>query len=149
MFKHILVPTDGSEFSNSAVQKAIDFAVKNGAMVTFFYAMPESPLPVSDLSDTSHYEPEKAQNFIDAAQMRAAKILDAAVEHAKQYGVKANAVTEANDSPYVAIIRTADEQGCDLIFMASHGRRGMNALLLGSETQKVLTHCGIPVLVFR
>ena len=149
MFKHILVPTDGSELSSSTVQKAIDFAAENGAMITFFYAMQEPPLPVSDLSDAAHYEPEKTQRFAAAAQRHASKILDAAVERAKQCGVKSDAVTEANDSPYVSIVRVATEQACDLVFMASHGRRGLSALLLGSETQKVLTHCKIPVLVYR
>ncbi len=149
MFKHILVPTDGSELSSKTVQKAVVFAKETGATITFFYAMHEPPVPLSDLSDTAHYEPEKTKKYADAVQTYASKILAAAVELAKQSGIKADALSETNDSPYAAIVRTAEEQGCDLIFMASHGRRGLSGLLLGSETHKVLTHSKVPVLIYR
>lgn len=149
MFKHILVSTDGSQLSDTAMRKAIDLAKEAGAKLTFFNAMPEPPFPVTDFTEDAHYDPEKPKRFAEAAEKHAWTILNAALESAKQAGVDADAALDSNDYPYQAIIRAAEERGCDLIFMASHGRHGINALLLGSETQKVLTHCKIPVLVCR
>src|SRR5690606_2241563 len=79
----------------------------------------------------------------------AAEILDRSAAAARAHGVECDTLSKVNDLPYEAIIETADDKGCDLIYMASHGRRGLVGLLLGSETQKVLTHSTIPVLVYR
>jgi nucleotide-binding universal stress UspA family protein len=81
----------------------------------------------------------------ELAQRQLAELLDLA----KAGGVPAEACCEESEQPYQAIIRAAEQRHCDLIFMASHGRRGVGALVLGSETQKVLTHCAVPVLVWR
>lgn len=149
MFKHVLVPTDGSELSNNTVRKAISFAKEAGARLTFFNAMPEPPPPVSNYGEAMTYTPEKQKHFIEVAQKQAWSFLNPAIDNARQAGVEAEAVLDTSDLPWQAIIRAADERGCDLIFMASHGRRGINALLVGSETHKVLTHCKVPVLVYR
>jgi nucleotide-binding universal stress UspA family protein len=90
--------------------------------------------------------PEK---FAEMAEKQAQEILGRAVREAMASGVQCETVAAVSDTPYEAIIKTADEHNCDLIFMASHGRRGLTGLLLGSETQKVLTHSDIPVLVYR
>ena len=149
MFKKMLVPTDGSDLSRNTVEKAIVFARETGAAITFLYAMHKAPIPLSDLSDAALYDPEKTKKYAEAIHEYASKILNEAVEQAKQSGIEAGSMSVTDDSPYTAIVRVAEGQGCDLIFMASHGRRGLSGLLLGSETHKVLTHSTIPVLVYR
>lgn len=150
MFKHLLVPTDGSELSDAAVQKAVDFAAETGAKITFLHAHP--PIPAVIYSEAAL--PEGAithapEDYARAAETEEAEILRGCVERAKRAGVAYAARTAVTRLPYEAIIAAADEAGCDLIFMASHGRRGLAGLLIGSETQKVLTHTKIPVLVYR
>ena len=149
MFKHILVPTDGSELSKIAVDKAIEFARETGARLTFFFALPEPPLPASGFGDDTRYDPERPKRFLEEARRQARQVVDPAVEQAKQSGVAAYAAYLPGAAPHEAIIRAAQESECDLIFMASRGRSGLNALLLGSETHKVLNLCKIPVLVYR
>jgi len=145
MFKHILLPTDGSPLSEAAVEKGIDFAKSIQARVTALCVVPkEYP---------SYYEAEIPGGFMDkaAAECKAnAKVhLAALTRVAQNEGVTCDVVMETSDQPYEAIVNLAEQKGCDLIMMASHGRRGVGALLLGSETQKVLTHSKIPVLVYR
>lgn len=147
MFRHLLVPTDGSDLSTSTVDRAVSFARESGASLTFLYAKPE--FPVTLYSDGMVIDPASPQRFEDAANAQAKEILDKAVAAATAAGVAADSVAKSSDIPYEAIIAAAEEKGCDLIFMASHGRRGISAVLLGSETQKVLTHSKIPVLVYR
>jgi nucleotide-binding universal stress UspA family protein len=148
MFKHILVPTDGSEFSDSTVKRAISFAKEAGAEITAFYAQP-------DYLSTGYYGEAGAaliQIRADSArfsQEYAEKILSAIEASCREAGVKCNTMTQSCLLVYEGIIEAATKSGCDLIFMASHGRSGVAALLLGSETQKVLTHSKIPVLVYR
>ena len=149
MFKQILVPTDGSELSENTVSKAIAFAKDAGAKLTFFNAMPETPLPVTNLGYEGEFDPKMAERFVEAAQKHAWEILNRALDGARQAGVEAEAALDTSDLPWQAIIRAAEQRGSDLIFMASHGRSGFNALVMGSETHKVLTHCKIPVLVYR
>jgi nucleotide-binding universal stress UspA family protein len=145
MFKHILLPTDGSELSAASIREGVRFAKTVGAQVTGICVMPEQH-PFS-------YETEIPMEALEQAGRRfkeaAEKYLAVIEKHAREAGVPCELVFEKNDYPYEAIIRVADEKGCDLIMMASHGRRGVGALLIGSETQKVLTHSKIPVLVFR
>jgi nucleotide-binding universal stress UspA family protein len=145
MFKHILLPTDGSELSAAALREGIRFARSIGAKVTglcvtpsqnpFFY---QKRMPKAALEELYQRSREQAGNCLAAVETGA-----------KESGVAYDVVCEQSDFPYDAIIRVAEQKGCDLIMMASHGRRGVKALLIGSETQKVLTHSKIPVLVYR
>ncbi|MGE5257498.1 MAG: universal stress protein [Hyphomicrobiales bacterium] len=145
MFKHILLPTDGSELSAAAIQNGIRFAKKIGAKVTGLSVMP--------LQHSFFYETEIPAEAREQQARRCKELAEtylAAIEKgAKEAGVACEVVYERNDFPYDAIISVAKQRGCDLIMMASHGRRGVGALLIGSETQKVLTHSKIPVLVYR
>jgi nucleotide-binding universal stress UspA family protein len=145
MFRHILLPTDGSPLSEVAIQQGIRFAKSIGAQVTGLCVMPRQ--------QSSFYEAEIPQDALEQAARRSKEIAQtylAAIEKAaKESGVACDVIYEGNDYPYEVIIRVAKQKGCDLIMMASHGRRGVGALLLGSETQKVLTHSKIPVLVYR
>lgn len=147
MFKHLLVPTDGSELSDGAVERAVSFAREAGAKITFFTAKPD--FPVSFYGEGALVDPMTPEKFAEMAEQHAQEILNKAVREALAAGVQCHTLAVVSDTPYEAIIKAADESGCDLIFMASHGRRGLTGLLLGSETQKVLTHSDIPVLVYR
>ncbi|MBS0544859.1 MAG: universal stress protein [Proteobacteria bacterium] len=147
MFKHFLVPTDGSALSESTVARAVSFAKEAGARVTFFYSQPDFPMPI--YGEGALIDPTTPEQFAKAAATEAEQILQRAKAVADAEGVAADTDTVVNEIPYEAIIDAADRHGCDLIFMASHGRRGIAGLLLGSETQKVLTHSKTPVLVYR
>lgn len=147
MFKHILVPTDGSQLSSDTVKRAIAFAKETGAKITFFFAKPD--YPVAFYGEGALIDPTTPDKFAEMAEQQAKEILAANEAAAKAEGVVSVAVSSVSDIPYEAIIAAAEEAGADLIFMASHGRRGISGLLLGSETQKVLTHSKIPVLVYR
>lgn len=147
MFKHILVPTDGSQLSLETVKRAISFARENGARITFFYAKPE--YPVAFYGEGALIDPTTPEKFAKMAEQQAADILGACEKLAAAENVKSATAAKTSDIPYEAIIGAAESSGCDLIFMASHGRRGIGGLLLGSETQKVLTHSKVPVLVYR
>ncbi len=147
MFKHILVPTDGSALSDSTVARAVSFAKEAGARITFFYAQPDFPMPI--YGEGALIDPTTPEQFAKSAASEAEAILAKARSAAEADGVACDSDTAVNEVPYEAIIDAADRHGCDLIFMASHGRRGIAGLLLGSETQKVLTHSKTPVLVYR
>ena len=147
MFKHIIVPTDGSALSTDTAKKAVDFARETGAKVTFFYAKPD--YPVAFYGEGALIDPTTPEKFAEMADRQAAEILDSAAALARTAGVACASSAATSDTPYQAIIDAASARGCDLIFMASHGRRGLSGLLLGSETQKVLTHSKVPVLVYR
>lgn len=143
MFKHILLPTDGSALSEAAIHQGIEFAKSVNAKVTGFYAMPEFHIFTyrSDMLEDTKNE------FMKDSKAHADKYLAAIKSAAKHAGVPCEIVCVSSDHPYEAIIQTASDKGCDLIVMASHGRRGVRGLLLGSETHKVLTHAKLPVLV--
>lgn len=147
MFKNILVPTDGSELSGGTVRRAVTFAREAGAQIVFFYAQPDFPMPI--YGEGALIDPTTPEQFAQAAASEAEAILSQARSVAEASGVTATTDTTVNEVPYEAIIDAANRHGCDLIFMASHGRRGLAGLLLGSETQKVLTHSKVPVLVYR
>jgi nucleotide-binding universal stress UspA family protein len=144
MFKKILLPTDGSELSSKAVQGALKMASQLGASVVGLTVV--EPYSYSTLSE---YRPETLEAFEARNAQAAEQRLAPVVEAAKAANVPCETVTVKSFSPYEAIIDTAKKHDCDVIFMASHGRRGLSAVLLGSETQKVLTHSTIPVLVYR
>ena len=145
MFKHLLVPTDGSELSEAAIRAAVQFARSIEAKVTGFYAMPKFHVLAYGPEMVTDTRPQ----FEEDCKAQADRFLTVIMQAAKAADVPCDTALKTSDQPYEAIIGTAKEKGCDLIMMASHGRRGVQALLLGSETQKVLTHSKIPVLVFR
>lgn len=145
MFKHILLPTDGSPLSEAAIQKGVRFAKTIRARVTGLCVTPK----LRYLSYDSELSAEVRKQMAAACQAMAERSLSAIEEAAREAGVPCDTVCETNDYPYEAIIRAAEKRQCDLIIMASHGRRGVEGLLLGSETQKVLTHSRIPVLVYH
>lgn len=147
MFKHILVPTDGSQLSVETVKRAVSFAKETGARITFFYAKPD--YPVAFFGEGALIDPTTPEKFAEMAERQGKEILAKAEAAAREAGVACSSVAAVSDAPFQAIIDAASNAGCDLIFMASHGRRGISGLLLGSETQKVLTHSTIPVLVYR
>jgi nucleotide-binding universal stress UspA family protein len=144
MYKRILVPTDGSEITAKAVETAISLARLTGAEL---YAMAvKEPFPFSTISEM---QPAPPQEFYDEQERIANRRVKGVVDAAKTAAVAVHGHTVEAASPWEAIIDHAKSQDCDLIVMASHGRRGFSALLLGSETQKVLTHSSLPVLVVR
>lgn len=148
MFKHILLPTDGSQLSERAVQRGIKFAKEIGARVTSVHVIPEFRM----MADDSFVLPTSAdlkRRYDKQAKARADKMLETIGKRASAAGVKYEGISVIGDVAYEAIIATAKKRKCDLIMMASHGRRGLAGLLLGSETAKVLTHSKIPVLVVR
>ncbi len=147
MFKHILVPTDGSDLSSDTANRAIVFAKEAGAKITFYFAKPD--YPVAFYGEGALIDPTTPEKFAEMADQQAGEILAACEARAKTAGVVSASNSSVSDVPYEAIIAAAEQVGADLIFMASHGRRGISGLLLGSETQKVLTHSKIPVLVYR
>lgn len=147
MFKHLLVPTDGSPLSTSTVDRAVSFAKEAGARITFFYAQPDFPMPI--YGEGALIDPTTPEQFARSAAEEARVILEKAKQAADSAGVTAGTDTLVNEVPYEGIIDAANRHGCDLIFMASHGRRGIAGLLLGSEATKVLTHSKIPVLIYR
>jgi len=147
MFKHILVPTDGSKLSLKAAKQAAKLAKALGARITGFYAAP-------DLGSTYYGEgyilrAPSAKAQAEFMQKQARKILSMIEVEAAVEKVPCAVFHALSDSPYEVIIAAAKERKCDLIVMASHGRRGLSGLVLGSETQKVLVHSTIPVLVCR
>jgi len=147
MFKHILVPTDGSILSTETVKRAVSFACEVGARITFLYAKPE--YPIAFYGEGALIDPTTPEKFSELSDQQAKDILDACEDLARAEQVPCDKLAISSDVPWEAITEGASRCGCDLIFMASHGRRGLSGLLLGSETQRVLTHSKVPVLVFR
>lgn len=144
MFKRILVPTDGSEITAKAIDTAIGLAGSLGAELCTISV--KEPFPYSAISEM---QPTPPQAFVDAQERIAAQRVQAVVAQSQRAGVACVSHTVEALHPWEAIIEYAQRAGCDLLVMASHGRRGVSALLLGSETQKVLTHSKVPVLVVR
>jgi nucleotide-binding universal stress UspA family protein len=144
MFKRILVPTDGSDITAKAVDAAVTLAKSVGAKV--YTISVKEPFPYSAISEM---QPTPPQEFFDAQERIAAKRVQAVAELCATADVACQSHTVEALHPWEAIIDHAKRMECDLLVMASHGRRGVSALLLGSETQKVLTHSKIPVLVVR
>jgi len=145
MYRHLLVPVDGTELSTETVGQAVEFARTLGARVTFFFATP-------DYDASLRGEAEVVWNtspneFVYAFEGRARELLSKAESAARALGVPCSAMSAVSDKPYEAILAAAEKAGCDLIFMASHGRRSTVGMMLGSQTLKVLVHSAIPVLV--
>jgi nucleotide-binding universal stress UspA family protein len=144
MYQHVLVPTDGSEITAKAIATAVSLAQSLGAKITALSV--KEPFPYSAIGEM---QPMPPQEFMDAQERIAAFRAKSVADAAAAAGVPCTALTVEAVHAWEAIVDTATTQGCDLIVMASHGRRGVSALLLGSETQKVLTHCQVPVLVVK
>lgn len=149
MFKHILVPTDGSSLSRKVVDLAVQVAKALGARITAVHVVGNYRSVLRDDGFFMPEIPELRKRFEEETSGHAKKILGAVKKVAETAGVECNAVTMTGNVPYEMIIMQAKKAKCDLIIMASHGRRGLQGILLGSETQKVLTHSKIPVLVCR
>lgn len=147
MFRQILVPTDGSQLSSDTVKRAISFAKESGASITFFYAKPDYPIAL--YGEGALIDPTTPDQFAEMAEKQAKEILEQCKNLSTDAGVSSTSISETSDVPWESIIKAANDSACDLIFMASHGRRGLSGFVLGSETQRVLTHSKIPVLVYR
>ncbi len=149
MYKHILVPTDGSALSDKAVEAAIKLARLAGARITAFHAMEPYPLQGAYAAEASGIAELQPELFAERSEEYAKRVLDAFNQAAISANVECTTSYTTARSPSHAIVEKARAENCDLIVMASHGRRGLEGFLLGSETQKVLTHTSIPVLVYR
>ena len=145
LYRRILLPTDGSEASQRAILAGVDFARETGADVVGLTATPAFHV----LSADPEMVEDTPDQYASASRERAQVLLAEVERAAREAGVPCRLEQVVSDNPYEAIIGTARRLGCDLIVMASHGRRGLQGLLLGSETQKVLVHSAIPVLVHR
>lgn len=144
MFKRIVVPTDGSDITTKAAQTAILMAKASGGQV-FAIAVRE-PFPFGALTQM---RPVSPRQFYDAQAQMAAEHLRIVADLAAAAGVPCESHDVESLHPWEAILELAREKQCDVITMASHGRKGVSALLLGSETQRVLMHSPIPVLVVK
>ncbi len=144
MLQKILVPTDGSELSLQAMKGAVELAGRLGSHIVGITVV--EPYAYASLSE---YRPETIAEYEQRADQLARDRLDVLAAQAAAAGVPFESVVARSFSPYEAIIEAARDAKCDAIFMASHGRRGLSAVLLGSETQKVLTHSHLPVMVYR
>jgi len=145
MYKRILLPTDGSEASQRAILAGVEFAREVGAEVVGLTVTPEFHV----LSTDSAMLEDTPDEFAARSAAQGRRLLGDVESAARDAGVACRTEHAIGDDPYDLIIATAQRLGCDLIVMASHGRRGLKGLLLGSETQKVLVHSTIPVLVHR
>jgi len=145
MFKNIFLPTDGSDLSRKAVLYGVQLAKLTGGKVTVFTV--RAPYVVSSMDFGSAIGTQ--EQFDEETKASANRALEQARMAGEAAGISVEAVQEIHDQPFRAIVDSATANHCDLIVMASHGRRGVSALLLGSETNKVLTHTKIPVLVYR
>ena len=147
MYRRILLATDGSTLSGKAVTQALALAKAVGARLIAFYAPPPFPIPV--YGDAGLYEAKAKKDYAAIAARDADRVLAPVERKAAQAGVACEVVQATSDTPWRAILAAARAEKADVIVMASHGRQGMAAVLLGSETTKVLTHSKIPVLVVR
>ena len=147
MYKHILIPTDGSETAAKAVGAGIDFARETGARVTFFTAVPEYEFPSeTDVISGRFVSPEEHARD---SEEKANGILAPAAEQARAARLEFDTDYAQSDQPWQAIVGAAQRHACDAIFMSSHGRKGLAAAWHGSQTREVLTHSTIPTLVYR
>ena len=149
MYKHILLPTDGSELSAKSAAHAIQLAKATGAKLTAINVTPDYPEAGVDEGGAMPTPPIVKKRFEEESAEDSQRLVDGVKTAARAAGVECEGVSVFSDNPYDAIIKQAEKDKCDLIVMASHGRRGLSSILLGSETNKVLTHCKLPVLVYR
>jgi nucleotide-binding universal stress UspA family protein len=145
MYKHILLPTDGSPAAAAALQSALQFAREAGAQVTALHVQPDFHL----FSFQAEMLEDSREAFLRDTAAHGAKVLAELAAAAQALGVPCQTMTTRSDQPHQKIVEAAQAQGCDLIAMATHGLTGLKGLLLGSETHKVLLHSTVPVLVFQ
>jgi nucleotide-binding universal stress UspA family protein len=147
MFRNILVPTDGSTLSRRAMKRAIQLAKEQKGRVTGFYVGP--PWKPRGNDESFPYRMVSPQQHAANVKHAADRVLNAVKKASAKAGVPCTCSYSMDDYPYLKIVEAANRNGCDLILMATHGRRGISKLLLGSETTKVLAHSTIPVMVCR
>ena len=146
MYRHILIPTDGTELAGHAVTNGLSLAKSVGAKVSVIVV--ETPFKAWNVPESKSRQMSEAfAEHAEGIKKHATSVLNRAVAAAKLAGVSCEIIQVEHEHPYQAIIAAAKDKGCDLIIMASHGRSGLSALLLGSVTNKVLTHTKTPVLV--
>ena len=147
MFRNILVPTDGSALSARAIRQAVQFAKEQKARVTGLHVVPAYEPGLRDEASALHYL--SPRQYADRSRAIAQKHLAVVGKAAAAAKVRCELVQATGDYPFEEILRTSQRKKCDLIYMASHGRRGISRLLMGSETSKVLAHSKIPVIVCK
>jgi nucleotide-binding universal stress UspA family protein len=145
VFKHLLIPTDGSELSERAIRYGVEFAKHIGARISFLTVTE----PFHTISLKADQVEDTPDEYHKHAAQHATHILSKGAEYAQEAGVSHDTMHVEHDHPYQAIIQAAEAKGCDLVVMSSHGRRGLSAAMLGSQTVSVLTHSSVPVLVYR
>ena len=148
-YKHIMLPVDGSELSRKAEKECIAFAKSIGAKLTAIHVVSHFHLHFQPWATPKSVHAKIEKDHEEEAMEIAQKMIAALTKRVKGDGVECDGLVVVGDHPYEEIINSAENRKCDLIMMASHGRRGLDAVLLGSETVKVLTHTKIPVLVVR
>jgi nucleotide-binding universal stress UspA family protein len=146
-YQHLLVPSDGTRLSDEALTQAIALAKVLGAKLTLLHVQP--PLPVSLMGMGDMLDPATVESLRVTAERDSTRILEEAQAAAAKEGLELHGEVVKQELPFRAIVEAVKRHGCDLIVMASHGRRGLSSLLLGSETQRVLLHASVPVLVVR
>ncbi len=149
MYKHILITTDGSDFSLQGVDHGLALAAATGAKVTVLTVTQPFPLLVGIMGEASYASAEMMQDYDRSQKEMAGELLDKMAKRAAQKGVTADTRHIADAQAADAIIQSAQALGCDLICMASHGRRGLKRLLLGSQAAEVVAHAAVPVLIVR
>ena len=146
-YHHLLVPSDGTPLSLRALDQALALAKSLGSQVTLLHVQPALPVPMVGMGDM--LDPATLESLSQTAEKESARILQEGQAAGVAAGVDIRTEVVKQDLPYRAIVEAAKRHGCDLIVMASHGRKGLSGLLIGSETQRVLLHAPIPVLVVR
>jgi nucleotide-binding universal stress UspA family protein len=148
MYKHVLIATDGSELATKALEHGLALAKRDNAQITVL-TVTEPWLPLDVAHEVRQGRPDPVGHFEEIATVAAKRVLDSAVQRANAHGVACNVIHVKDQHPAEGIVTVAKDKGCDLIVMASHGRRGMSRLLLGSQAHEVLTHCTVPALIVR
>jgi nucleotide-binding universal stress UspA family protein len=146
-YQHLLVPSDGTQLSAQALQQAIALAMALGSQLTVLHVEPPLPVPLMGMGDM--LDPATVESLSKTAVRESERIQAEAQAAATEAGLVIHTEVVKQDLPHRAIVEAAQRHNCDLIVMASHGRKGLSGLLLGSETQRVLLHAPIPVLVVR
>jgi nucleotide-binding universal stress UspA family protein len=146
-YTHLLAPSDGTDLSRRAVEQAATLAATLGARLTVLHAQESLPMPIVGMGDS--LDSRTVEWLLQAARQESERILSEALASAAAAGITAGREQVQGSTPHQAILAAAERLGCDLIVMASHGRRGIGGLLLGSETQRVLLRAPCPVLVVR
>ncbi|HET9404833.1 MAG TPA: universal stress protein [Burkholderiales bacterium] len=149
MYKHVMLPVDGSELSQKAVSECIALLKSSGAKVTAVHVMSHFHLHAQPWAPTRAMHEKIEKEHEEEARRAAQQMVDRLAQRVRAEGIDCEGLVVVGDQPYEEIINHAEKRKCDLIIMASHGYKGLNAVLLGSETVKVLTHSKIPVLVVR